>query len=278
MNTFVKVFNLILIVVSLNTCNGKDIEKVPVQEGSTSNTSEAMSGEKNEALLQELSIPIRGYINDDRVRIRDGSGLETGTLGYINRGDEVTIIGKSKEKQKIEEMYEYWLQVKTADGLEGWVYGAYVNENTESVGKIEVGSIISGVIPMSVFIPEEYDYPLSWYEGMWVGPDSFADLGPVGYLKVEKINDEYTAEFMHFGELGHGRIYKDGKNVMMETNTWISKISITRSIFYFDDKSLFIPDFPYQREEIIKEVKKNDWWDRRTDDQEFMEMIRKKYN
>jgi hypothetical protein len=65
-------------------------------------------------------------INDDRVRVRSEHGLDSETLGYVNKGDEVKIYERGKEKQQVESMNAYWYRVKTAEDQEGWVYGAFL--------------------------------------------------------------------------------------------------------------------------------------------------------
>lgn len=68
-----------------------------------------------------------GKINDTRVRLRTKPNLDCDTWAFLNTGDEVTIIDKSKEKQKIGDMEDYWYQVETQQFPDGWVYGAFIN-------------------------------------------------------------------------------------------------------------------------------------------------------
>jgi hypothetical protein len=65
-------------------------------------------------------------VNDDRVRVRSGPGLDSNTLGYVNRGDMVKIYERGEKKQRIENMNAYWYRIKTAEDQEGWVYGAFL--------------------------------------------------------------------------------------------------------------------------------------------------------
>ena len=90
-----------------------------------------------------------GNINENGVRFRDKPELTSGFFYLLNKNEHVEIIGRSKEKQKIGEMEDYWYEVSICDGtrnknsierglffLDGWVFGAYINiENNEEFEK-----------------------------------------------------------------------------------------------------------------------------------------------
>jgi len=67
-----------------------------------------------------------GCINDDRVRIRVQPNLDCDTWGFLNKGDKLTIIGKSEKTQKIGTMENYWYKVDVSYYPDGWVYGEYI--------------------------------------------------------------------------------------------------------------------------------------------------------
>jgi hypothetical protein len=79
--------------------------------------------------LYRLSGPDRrnGIINDNRVRIRSGSNLNSSILGHVGQGDKVKITEQTESRQKIDDMEAPWLKIITMEGVEGWVYGAYVD-------------------------------------------------------------------------------------------------------------------------------------------------------
>lgn len=65
-------------------------------------------------------------INDNRVRIRVQPNLQSDTWGFLNKGEKVTVIDKSKEKQKIGDMENFWYKVDAQGYPDGWVYGEYI--------------------------------------------------------------------------------------------------------------------------------------------------------
>ena len=66
------------------------------------------------------------YINDNRVRIRVQPNLDCDTWGFLNKDEKVTVIDKSKNKQKIGTMENYWYKVDVSYYPDGWVYGEYI--------------------------------------------------------------------------------------------------------------------------------------------------------
>lgn len=66
------------------------------------------------------------YINDSRVRIRVQPNLQSDTWGFLNKGEKVTVIDKSKDKQKIGDMENFWYKVDVSYYPDGWVYGEYI--------------------------------------------------------------------------------------------------------------------------------------------------------
>jgi hypothetical protein len=67
-----------------------------------------------------------GEINDDRVRYRSGPSTSAEILGMFNKHDKVKVIELSKEKAVIDGQEHYWYKVRTRDGKDVWVYGAYL--------------------------------------------------------------------------------------------------------------------------------------------------------
>jgi hypothetical protein len=75
----------------------------------------------------EFSVVYDGVINDDQVRFRSEAGLGGEIRGHLNRGDKVNVIDRNDEQQRIDNMEDYWYLVKTENGQEGWMYGAYID-------------------------------------------------------------------------------------------------------------------------------------------------------
>ena len=67
-----------------------------------------------------------GEINDDRVRYRSGPSTSAEILGMFNKNDKVKVVELSKEKAVINGQEHYWYKVRTRDGKDVWVYGAYL--------------------------------------------------------------------------------------------------------------------------------------------------------
>jgi len=67
-----------------------------------------------------------GEINDDRVRYRNGPSTSAEILGMFNKNDKVKVVELSKEKAVIDGQEHYWYKVRTRDGKDVWVYGAYL--------------------------------------------------------------------------------------------------------------------------------------------------------
>jgi hypothetical protein len=64
---------------------------------------------------------------ESRVRVRKAPNLQGETLGFLEKGDRLTVLEKSVEKMKVGEMYDYWYRVRRlSDNLSGWSYGHYL--------------------------------------------------------------------------------------------------------------------------------------------------------
>jgi len=75
----------------------------------------------------ELFHATRGVLNDSQVRVRENPSLQAGVLGTLSKADKVEVLDRSKIKTKIDKMNDYWYKVRAANGLEGWMYGAYID-------------------------------------------------------------------------------------------------------------------------------------------------------
>ena len=68
-----------------------------------------------------------GVANDSRIRIRENPTLQSSNLGYLESEQRVRILKKSEEPMQIGEMYSYWYQIETQDGITGWSYGWFID-------------------------------------------------------------------------------------------------------------------------------------------------------
>lgn len=66
------------------------------------------------------------------VRLRKKASLNSKTISTLHIGTELTVIKKSDKFYKIGNLKNYWYQVKLENGVEGWVYGAFLKKFTDS--------------------------------------------------------------------------------------------------------------------------------------------------
>jgi hypothetical protein len=81
--------------------------------------------------LGTFQIPVglwwQGKLNESNVRIRALPNLNGDIIGSINKGTTVTILETTPEKMKIDKMEAPWFLVRTWEGVQGWVFGAFVD-------------------------------------------------------------------------------------------------------------------------------------------------------
>lgn len=67
-----------------------------------------------------------GIIQADDINIRVEPHIKAKVIGKLERYEFVYCIGKTQEKEKINEEEEYWYKIHNCDNKEGWVYGKYI--------------------------------------------------------------------------------------------------------------------------------------------------------
>jgi hypothetical protein len=67
-----------------------------------------------------------GVINDNHIRIRDEAGINGKIINSLNQGEEVSVLGRTKDRMYLDGFDSFWLKIKK-DNIEGWSYGAYIN-------------------------------------------------------------------------------------------------------------------------------------------------------
>jgi len=73
-------------------------------------------------------------VTGDYVRVRSGPSLEHRILIKVNKGTRVSILARDQKIEKIGEMENYWYQIRISDtGLEGWMYGNFLEKNVPEV-------------------------------------------------------------------------------------------------------------------------------------------------
>ncbi len=68
-----------------------------------------------------------GEIRINDVKLRKEPITKSQVLKKLKIGTLVKIVERSKDRFAISNMYEYWYRIRLPDGIEGWVYGVYLN-------------------------------------------------------------------------------------------------------------------------------------------------------
>ena len=88
-------------------------------------------------LLLESETFIEAVANDSGVRIRNKPTTSNSrTIGSVERGDKVIILGKSEREEKIQNMSAHWYKIKTEDSTIGYAYGYFFDVNTVEIEDI----------------------------------------------------------------------------------------------------------------------------------------------
>lgn len=71
-------------------------------------------------------ITYSGSIRDDCVRLRDFPGTSGKILAVLKKGQLCTVLEHSKTRQTIDGVKECWYRIRLSNGVEGWVFGAWL--------------------------------------------------------------------------------------------------------------------------------------------------------
>ena len=64
-------------------------------------------------------------INSSHLRLRDQPNVESGVVTTLWRGYVIEVLAKQSHLAEVEDETNYWYQVNH-DGIQGWVFGAYL--------------------------------------------------------------------------------------------------------------------------------------------------------
>lgn len=67
-----------------------------------------------------------GEIRMANVKLRREPTTKSPIIRVLPAGLLVRVVDRSAERYRISNMWEYWYKVRLADGVEGWVYGIYI--------------------------------------------------------------------------------------------------------------------------------------------------------
>ncbi len=62
------------------------------------------------------------------LRIRETTNTRSKVQGTVKAGEIVKILGKSKLKQNIDNIEDYWYKIQSKSGIVGWCFGGYMNK------------------------------------------------------------------------------------------------------------------------------------------------------
>jgi hypothetical protein len=72
-----------------------------------------------------------GVVTENRVRVRTGPGTDTDTMGHLYVGDLIEIFERSVLAETIGEVSAPWIRIRTSFELEGWAFGAFIDETDQ---------------------------------------------------------------------------------------------------------------------------------------------------
>lgn len=89
--------------------------------------------EKKEEAKREETVPAGrdrffAYVVADGVNLRAEGGRSANVKGRLSRGERVEVLVQSKGMDTIDGLTRSWFLVKREDGIEGWVFGAFLQK------------------------------------------------------------------------------------------------------------------------------------------------------
>ena len=89
--------------------------------------------------------PTKGIANASGVRVRENANLQSETIGTLTAGEELEVVDRSGTKVSVGDRNEYWYRVRRgADGLDGWVYGAYIDVDRDQPEPVPTSTVPAG--------------------------------------------------------------------------------------------------------------------------------------
>ena len=102
---------------------------------------------------------IYGYVNASTLNMRSTGDTRSEITGKLVFKDRVEILFQSDTTEVISGMEAPWLLIRKDSGEEGWVFGAYISENTPTEKDRDTGKTDWGmIIPTSGRISSQFGY------------------------------------------------------------------------------------------------------------------------
>lgn len=115
-------FLLLILLILFSGCKKKnDFQNLNVLLDTAGSISEARTVTENFSLF--------GVVTVNRLRFRTASDIHAKTIRYLDQGDILSIISKSDERVRINDVEDYWYYTEFAD-TKGWVFGYYIETYT----------------------------------------------------------------------------------------------------------------------------------------------------
>ena len=133
-----KIITLSIFSLFLFQCNKNAAKKDTIVEKETTNKKEVSSKKEDES-----NKILKRYAWVENLNIRDASNMKAAIIAVVQSTDELLLTGeKSENKEEIvlrSAVYnDYFFEVKTADGKQGWVYGGAIKKENEKKGNAEI--------------------------------------------------------------------------------------------------------------------------------------------
>jgi cell wall-associated NlpC family hydrolase len=158
----------------------------------------------------------KGSVNGNDVNIRKGPGKDYDVICQVNKGDKVEILSSKPE----------WLQIKTSNGVVGWIYSTYVSMGTTLASRGETSdSNVSDIRAAVVEYAKKYLGVRYVYGGS--SPSGFDCSGFTCYVfKHFGINLNRSAYDQSFNgtKISKSQL-KPGDLVFFDTNGGMNKIN-----------------------------------------------------
>lgn len=85
-------------------------------------------------VLFDAGAEIYSILNESSVRIRNQPNTHSSmTIGSLEKGDQVVILGKSRSEEIIQSMSAYWYKVRTEGGIIGYSYGYFFDVDSRDL-------------------------------------------------------------------------------------------------------------------------------------------------
>ncbi len=175
-----------------------------------------------------------------------------GTISFLNKGDIVEILERSKEKTWMGKESDYWYRVKTKEGVAGWIFGRAIGIQT-SRDKAVMDKIVSD------FMEVEAGQIKKDLAGKWWSINEFGDFTDHcleiyesnkyrSYIKEQEesaIAGTYKLDFnKNEIQFSDGTSFKSNLDLVKRGNVYVIKKSVNDRELRFSKISLELPPEP----------------------------------